>query len=212
MDAPAPTTPAQEPPPLPQPEAAMVPGEIPPRPQVLAPPALGVSAGLAAALGWLLPGLGQIALGRVGAGLVLLATIGGLFVGGLALTDFTAVEPREHQLEFAAQALIGGPTALAVGLTQGVQLERMPPWLDVGRLFVVVSGLLNLIALCDALGEAARRNALARATHARLRAAMLAPAPTQPPPTQHAEPLPPPAPAAPAAPEASGLPWPAEAP
>jgi hypothetical protein len=197
VDAPAQSTPppepepTAEPPPAPEPTPAPEPApelaeppavpSRPPRVLELAPPALGVSPGLAAALGWLVPGLGQIAVGRVGAGLVLLVTIGGLFAGGLALTDFTAVKPRENPLEFAAQALIGGPTALALGLTEGATLDRMPPWLDVGRLFVVISGLLNLIALCDALGEAARVNAKAREEHARRRAEFFPEAPPLPP-------------------------------
>jgi hypothetical protein len=199
-----------------QPESPAARSELPaapssaPRVFELAPPALGVSPGLAAALGWLVPGLGHIAVGRVGAGLVLLATITGLFTAGLALTDFTAVKPREHQLEFAAQALIGGPTALAMGLTDGVVLDRMPPWLDVGRLFVVISGLLNLMALCDALGEAARVNAKAREEHARLRAELFPPLPPPPPmpnpPTPPAPPPPPPepGPAVPQLPELGG--------
>lgn len=123
----------------------------------------------AVALGWLVPGAGQVVAGRVGAGLVLLLTIGGLFAGGLALTDFTCVNPRTYPLEFVAQALIGGPTAAALHATAGVGLERLPPWIEVGRLFVVVAGFLNLVALCDALGDCLRRNAHREALAQRLR-------------------------------------------
>jgi TM2 domain-containing membrane protein YozV len=126
------------------------------------------SAAWAGLLGWLVPGFGQVYLGRYGAGFLLLLVIGSTFAGGLALTDFTCVDPRTYQLEFVAQGLIGGPTALALVLTQDVHLARMPPWIEVGRLYVVVAGFLNLVALCDALGECWRRNARIQALGARL--------------------------------------------
>lgn len=125
------------------------------------------SARWAAALAWLIPGLGHAFVGRPGAGLVLLLVLCATFAGGLALTDFSCVDPRAYQLEFVAHALIGGPTALALELTRDVRLERMPPWVEVGRLFVVVAGFLNLVALCDAVGEAWRRNARIAALRAR---------------------------------------------
>jgi hypothetical protein len=136
------------------------------------------SAAWAGLLGWIVPGLGQAYLGRFGAALVLLAVVGGTFAGGLALTDFTCVDPRTYQLEAVAHAMIGGPSALTIYLTQDLTLRRMPPFLEVGRLYVVVAGFLNLVALCDALGECWRRNARIGALRARLalRAARPAPA------------------------------------
>lgn len=158
------------------------------------------SARWAAALAWLVPGLGHAFVGRPGAGLVLLLVLCATFAGGLALTDFSCVDPHAYQLEFVAHALIGGPTGLALELTRGVRLERMPPWIEVGRLFVVVAGFLNLVALCDAVGEAWRRNAriaalrarqVARATTSALEPAPLAradePAPAQAVPAARAE-------------------------
>ncbi len=117
-----------------------------------------------------MPGAGQVFVGRPAAGCVLLLAIGGLFAGGLALTDFTCVNPETYPLEFVAQALIGGPTAAALQTTAGTALTRLPPWFDVGRLFVVVAGFLNLVALCDALGECLRRNVRVQALTARLQA------------------------------------------
>jgi hypothetical protein len=108
-------------------------------------------------------------VGRWGAGFVLLLVIGATFLGGWALTDFSCVDPRTYQLEFVAHGLIGGPTALAM-VTREMQLDRMPPWLEIGRLYVVVAGFLNLVALCDALGECWRRNARIHALRARLSA------------------------------------------
>jgi hypothetical protein len=62
------------------------------------------------------------------------------------------VDPDEYPLEFVAHALIGGPTALAVHLTRGIAPEGPVPLLDVGRLYCGVAGLLNLVAICDAVG------------------------------------------------------------
>jgi TM2 domain-containing membrane protein YozV len=132
---------------------------LPPPPQLL-------SGTWVALLGWLVPGLGQMVTGRVGAGLALLVVLGGLFAGGLALTDFSAVDPKSYKLEFIAQALIGGPTALALRFTEDVRLERLPPWREVGSLYVVVAGFLNLIAICGATSDAQRRNVAARARRA----------------------------------------------
>ncbi len=132
----------------------------------LPPPPQLISGTWVALLGWLVPGLGQMVTGRVGAGLALLVVLGSLFAGGLALTDFSAVDPRTYKLEFIAQALIGGPTALALRFTEDVRLERLPPWREVGSLYMVVAGFLNLIAICGATSDAQRRNVAARARHA----------------------------------------------
>ncbi len=132
----------------------------------LPPPPQLISGTWVALLGWLVPGLGQMVSGRLLAGLALFVVLGSLFVGGLALTDFSCVDPRTHKLEFVAQALIGGPTALALRFTEDVRLERLPPWREVGSLYVVVAGFLNLIAICSATADAARRNEVARARHA----------------------------------------------
>lgn len=132
----------------------------------LPPPPRLISGAWVALLGWLVPGLGQLATGRVGAGLALFVVLGSLFAGGLALTDFSCVDPRTYKLEFVAQALIGGPTALALRLTDGVHLVRLPPWREVGSLYVVVAGFLNLIAICSAASDALRHNVAARARYA----------------------------------------------
>jgi hypothetical protein len=111
------------------------------------------SAFVAAVLGWVVPGLGQVYVGRPLKGLVLGLTIGGLFLGGLALTGFTCVNPDTYSLEFAAHALIGGPTAAAYWLSRDVVLTHPLPWFEVGRLYAAVAGLLNVVAICDALGD-----------------------------------------------------------
>lgn len=127
-------------------------------PLVAAPPAARRSAFVAAALGWLLPGLGQFYVGRPGRGLVMLVAIGGLFYAGLRLTDFTCVNPNTYELEFVAHAFLGGPTAVAFYMTQGLVQTEPLPWFEAGRLYAAVAGLLNLVAICDALGEVLAHN------------------------------------------------------
>jgi hypothetical protein len=121
-------------------------------------------AGVALA-GWLVPGLGQWTTGRRGAGVALFLVIVTLFTSGLALADFACVNPREHKLEFVAHALIGGPTSATLLLTEGRRAGTAPRWRDVGSLYVVVAGFLNLIALTSAAGEAVRQNQERRRKH-----------------------------------------------
>lgn len=131
---------------------------LPPAPPEISPTSVAL-------LGWLVPGLGQVATGRRRAGLALFLVIVTLFTGGLALTDFSCVDPERHRLEFVAHALIGGPTAATLAATSGRRSSAPPRWRDLGSLYVIVSGFLNLIAVCSALSDAARRNQELRKKH-----------------------------------------------
>ncbi len=113
---------------------------------------------VAAVLGWLMPGFAQLYVGRPGKALLMLVAIGSLFYAGLALTGFTCVNPQAYSLEFAAHALLGGPTAAAYHLTQGIELAEPMPWFEAGRLYAAVAGLLNVVAICDALGDVIDHN------------------------------------------------------
>jgi hypothetical protein len=148
--------------------AALAPGSLTsygPDSVRLPPAPATVSATGVALLGWLVPGLGQVATGRRRAGLALLLTIGSLFLGGLTLADFSCVDPQRHRLEFVAHSLIGGPTAATLALTAGRRSAAQPRWRDLGSLYVVVSGFLNLIAVCSAMSDAARQNQERRRKH-----------------------------------------------
>ncbi len=138
-------------------------------PALAVPPLAGPaprSVFVAAALGWLFPGLGQLYVGRPGKALTMLLAIGGLFYAGLALTGFTCVNPNAYKLEFAAHAFLGGPTAATYYLTQDMQLTELMPWFEVGRLYAAVAGLLNIVAVCDAMGEVLDHNKVSRAREA----------------------------------------------
>ena len=151
MDLPpdAPSGPAETPPPLPA---------TPPPPPALPRRIRRRSPWAAAILGWAVPGLGQVYAGRPGKALVLAATIVGLFYAGWAMTGFTGVDPYTYGLEFVAHAWIGGPTAYAYWTSRDIVLTDPLPWLEVGRLYAAVAGLLNIVAICDALGGVLEHN------------------------------------------------------
>jgi len=110
-------------------------------------------------LGWCVPGLGQLVVGRPDKALIMLIGIGGLYFWGLALTGFTCVNPNVYALEFAAHVFAGGPTALALYVPDHLTAQGYLPYFDVGRLYVAVAGLLNAVAISDAIGDAQMHNA-----------------------------------------------------
>lgn len=112
----------------------------------------------AAVLGWAVPGLGQLYAGSPGKALLMMAAIGGLFYGGLAMTGFTCVDPNTYGLEFVAHAWIGAPTAWAYWHGRDIVLSDPMPYFEVGRLYVAVGGLLNIVAVCDALDAVLKHN------------------------------------------------------
>jgi hypothetical protein len=144
------------------------------------------SPALAVLLGWLCPGLGQLYAGRAAKAAIFLVAVLPAFGLGWWLTDFTGVNPRLYTLDFFAQILAGGPTAGALHLSEGLTLEALPRWLDVGRLYLAVAGLLNLVAICDALGEVIGHNRRADALRAAWRARQSAEAVSEPPPRETA--------------------------
>ena len=127
-------------------------------PVELLTPVRGRSPYVAALLAWLVPGLGQVFAGRPAKGALYFAAIAGTFLLGWWLTDFTAVDPNHYPLDFAAQVFAGGPTFLALETARGHVLASLPKWLEVGRLYVLVAGLLNLVAVTDAVGESITRS------------------------------------------------------
>ena len=74
-------------------------------------------------------------------------------------STFTCVNTEQYTLEFVAQIFAGGPTLLTLSLTEGLTVSAFLPHFDVGRLYVDVAGLLNVVAISDALGLALAHNA-----------------------------------------------------
>ena len=110
------------------------------------------SAALAAVLGWILPGLGQMYVGRPGRGFYFLVVVLATYAAGLLLGDFRCVNVDREPIWFAAQSLLAGPTAAIAWLTQDLEIARRIPTYDAGILYCAVAALLNAVVVADALG------------------------------------------------------------
>jgi hypothetical protein len=116
----------------------------------------------AAVLAWLWPGLGHIAIGQRRRGRLVMAGVLFLFIGGLLIGGLDAVDSREDRLWFLAQAM-NGPIAFGANLLnqnviktiQDQDLRLMTRGLarvnELGTLFIALAGLMNLVAVLDAL-------------------------------------------------------------
>lgn len=121
-------------------------------------------------LAWLFPGLGHVYLGYWKRGLILMVTISVTFWSGVAIGGVRGtVDWRYRKAWFVAQlGTVGNTLAAAVlhksiGMLPGGEDADGPPgppytghWLsvDVGIHYAGVAGLLNLLAIFDALARA----------------------------------------------------------
>jgi hypothetical protein len=125
----------------------------------------------AVALGWLIPGGGHFLLKRSGRGTLLLVSITAMFLFGLMMRG-SLFEPQTGDLlttlintgGFIGDLCAGVLYLLArmFGYAQGDVagpdfLIHTPPVHDYGTKFLVVAGLLNLLAMVDAFEIAAGR-------------------------------------------------------
>jgi TM2 domain-containing membrane protein YozV len=137
----------------------------------------GKSPEVAAVLAWLVPGAGHIYAGHVVKGAGALVFVLGLFVWGLFLSGGEAVSldnTAGHPYAFLAQVGVGLPTGAGLAYSQkvlerpttkaeraGPVYSRGHPDRDLGLLFTMIAGLLNLLLIHDALsgipGGVARR-------------------------------------------------------
>ncbi len=104
------------------------------------------------ALALVLPGLGHVVLGRRGAGLTFLASIGGMFVTGLALGgQFFPVggAPPLAMAAGLAEMGIGLPRFAAAALGFGAG-DPSGIGYEYGNGFLIAAGLLNLLAALQA--------------------------------------------------------------
>ncbi len=117
-----------------------------------APTPEGANPALTCAAGVLLPGLGHVLLGRVGTGVVFLASIGLLFGFGIAMHgEFFALDTAAPLTLLAGLAEMGAGGlylgARALGLGAG---DPAAPTYEYGYAFLIVAGLLNLLVVLDA--------------------------------------------------------------
>ncbi len=127
-------------------------------------------------LGWIVPGLGHIYVGRPGKALLYFILVVGTFAVGLRFSDFLCVNRAREPYWFLGQALAGGPTAAILHLTRDFAVTHRPSFYDLGLLYTTAAGLLNAVAVADALGIADDRRA--ERAHARALAPAVTPAPS----------------------------------
>jgi len=125
----------------------------------------GIPAPIVGFIALVLPGAGHFATGYRGRGVAFFGVIAIMFAAGLSITEGYALSPKEHPLAFGAQVLAGVPAAVGLLLTGGGRtmdpglLGRLPPpevvsMFDLGLVFTMVAGLLNLLVVLDALDRA----------------------------------------------------------
>jgi hypothetical protein len=117
------------------------------------------STSLAAALAWVLPGLGHWYLGLRGRAIVLFVTITVTFWCGVAVGGVqSTVNAGENGAWLAAQLCAGVQTVAALmwskSLSQGPELEAIYPAVDIAVVYAGIAGLLNLLVIIDALARA----------------------------------------------------------
>ena len=114
---------------------------------------------LALIAGWLVPGAGHLLLGKWIRAALLMASIVGMFAIGIALHGKIYTPNTGEPLE-----MLGFAGDLGSGLLYG--LARLFGWgqapvltaiADYGKMFIVVAGLLNIVAAVDAHSLASGR-------------------------------------------------------
>ena len=114
-------------------------------------------------MGWLVPGSGHLLLKRTGRGVLLLVTIGTMFVCGLLMRGamFTPQSGDLLTTLINTGGFVGDLCSglfyiltVCVGYNQPDQAGHVH---DYGTKFLVAAGLLNLLAIADVYEIAARR-------------------------------------------------------
>ena len=108
---------------------------------------------------WLAPGAGHLILGRWVRGLILMTSVLGMFMLGLAMDGKlydTAVEQPLHIFAFIANLGVGLPYFLAHMWEMGIG-EMTATTFDYGTTFLWTAGLLNYLVALDAFDIARGR-------------------------------------------------------
>lgn len=114
---------------------------------------------LAGFLAWLLPGAGHFWLGQRGMAVLFFLAITFPYLTGLALGGVkTSVDPRSNPWLFLAELGVGSYTV--VGYLVSRSLPNRPEYMsfypgsDVAQIYLATAGLLNVLAILDALSRA----------------------------------------------------------
>lgn len=114
-------------------------------------------------LAWILPGAGHFALGHRGLGIVFFSAISFAYLTGVAVGGVkTSVDPKGNRWLFLAEMGAGGYTTAFYFWSSSI---RVPPGSaadyisffpesDVAQIYLAAAGLLNVLAILDALSRA----------------------------------------------------------
>ena len=128
-------------------------GELDAQGQMPAPVA---NPALCAALSWLVPGLGHAKAGQKDKGVLLGVAVAAVFVLGLLFSGGHAVDRAQYGVWWIGQNLFGGGSLFAALVTGPMRSVETPIDLDLGIVLCTVSGLMNLVVICDAYTVAER--------------------------------------------------------
>ena len=119
-------------------------------------PAPVANPALCAALSWLVPGLGHAKAGQKDKGVLLGVAVATVFVLGLLFSGGHAVDRAQYGVWWIGQNLFGGGSLFAALVTGPMRSVETPIDLDLGIVLCTVSGLMNLVVMCDAYTVAER--------------------------------------------------------
>jgi hypothetical protein len=117
-------------------------------------------------LGWLLPGAGHFVLGQRWRGVAFFVLLTATFALGLVLTEGGAVSFEEHRIALCAQIFAGAPALAGLVRDHGryaavegfsirpIMSPEVVAMIDLGLLFTMLAGLLNLLLIVDAYERA----------------------------------------------------------
>jgi hypothetical protein len=110
--------------------------------------------------GWLLPGAGQVLLGRWRKGLFFFSVLGLTWLAGMWLSGFRGVGWEDNPFYYLGQYGSGAGFIAGKLLSPEKAFPRpdLPPsWFDPGLLYVCVAGLLNLVVALNVFDVATLR-------------------------------------------------------
>ena len=114
---------------------------------------------LALALGWAIPGLGHLSIGRKKKAILYFVVVTLTFVIGIALAEGRNLSYARDRIYFYAYMFNGVETWVGWALLKDLALDRKIPFLQVGFLYSAVAALLNVVVLMDLLATCTRKHA-----------------------------------------------------
>lgn len=106
---------------------------------------------LAVLFSWLIPGAGQIYLGRKDRGFFLGGLVIATFFAGMVIADFRNISPFDRHEIWGIAHLFGGlMSGSAAAATATLMIRETDPYYNVGCLYSGVACLMNVLVMIDA--------------------------------------------------------------